>query len=342
MYEMIMAACSAAEESVWRDRLAGRIAVEAQHAHEGHSAPVDLQSPLTRDLRNIGKAYGKARGFIRRLSVHRTATLGPMTDLNQVIIKHTAAPKDDTNSSSTSLSMSRSQSVPTTSHVPILSPMRTERIKLEAALSDVWTKDSIPYPGMGSRRTENVLRDTANDLIRKLSMASIASNFSRRSMSHANMHNPSPPPEKLVKAKPAPRPDTAKPKRPPLVNFHNAPDAFLPEDFELQGADPKRSRRLGLRTLTMTDRPRSPFFFSDNKAPELKRAKSSAQARASVREEVKAETVETSARKDSLQPLQSNPAGQRQACESKARSAAVEVNATKKKRPRLFKYLTTK
>ncbi|THZ16224.1 hypothetical protein D6C91_06450 [Aureobasidium pullulans] len=341
MYELILGACSEAEESVWRDRLAGRIAVEAQHVAEGHIVPIDLQSPLTRELRSIGKAYGKARGFVRRLSIQRTATLGPMIDSNQVIIMHTSAPKDDMTNASTSSLPGRSKSLPTTSGVPILAPMRAERIKVETAMYDVWTKDSIPYPGMGSRRTENIFKDTANDLLRKLSMASIASNFSRRSMSYTSIRNSHAPTEKLVKAKPIQRPDAVKPKRPPLVNFQNAPDAFLPEDFELQGPDSKRSRRLGLRTLTMTDRPRSPFFFSENKAPELKRAKSTTQARAPTDGEVKAETVDESGRKDSLQVLQSK-AGNTVAGAARNEAKVVETDATRKKRPRLLRYLTSK
>ncbi|KAI4722642.1 hypothetical protein E4T48_01118 [Aureobasidium sp. EXF-10727] len=341
MYELIMGACSDVEESVWRDRLAGRIAVEAQHVAEGHSAPINLQSPFTREIRSFGKAYSKARGFVRRLSVQRTATLGPMTDCNQVIIMHTSAPKDDLNNASTSSLPGRSKSLPTTSGVPILAPMRAERIKVEAGMFDVWTKDSIPYPGMGSRRTENIFKDTASDLLRKLSMASIASNFSRRSMSYTSVHQSHQAPEKLVKAKPVPRPDTLKPKRPPLVNFHNAPDAFLPEDFELQGPEMKRSRRLGLRTLTMTDRPRSPFFFTENKVPEIKRAKSTTQARASTETEVKAETVDESGRKDSLQPLQSN-VGNTSVNEGKGETKVAESDVMRKKRPRLLRYLTSK
>lgn len=341
MYELIMGACSEIEESVWRDRLAGRIAVEAQHVTEGHSAPIDLQSPLTRELRSFGKTYSKARGFVRRLSVQRTATLGPMIDSNQVIIMHTSAPKDDMNNSSTSSLPGRSKSLPTTSGVPILAPMRAERIKVEAAMFDVWTKDSIPYPGMGSRRTENIFKDTASDLLRKLSMASIASNFSRRSMSYTSIQQSHQAPEKLVKAKPVPRPETSKPKRPPLVNFHNAPDAFLPEDFELPGSDSKRSRRLGLRTLTLTDRPRSPFFFTENKAPEIKRAKSTTQTRAPAEPEVKAETVEDSGRKDSLRPLESD-VGNTVVNEVKAGTKGVDPDVMRKKRPRLLRYLTSK
>jgi hypothetical protein len=330
---------------VWRDRLAGRIAVEAQHVTEGHDAPIELQSPLTRELRSIGKAYGKARGFLRRLSVHRTATLGPTTDSNQVIILHTSAPKDDLNNSSTSSLPGRSKSVPNASGVPTLAPMRAERIKLETAMSDVWTKDSIPYPGMGSRRTENIFKDTASDLLRKLSMASIASNFSRRSMSYTSVHHSHSQAEKLVKSKPVQRQDTFKPKGPPLVNFHNAPDAFLPEDFELQGPESKRSRRPGLRTLTMTDRPRSPFFFSENKAPEVKRAKSTRQTRALTKSEVKAETVDVSSdRRDSLQAAAAaqSEAGGCMMGEAKEVKEGMDSDTMRKKRPRLLRYLTSK
>ncbi|KAK6003152.1 hypothetical protein QM012_000997 [Aureobasidium pullulans] len=341
MYELIMGACSQVEESVWRDRLAGRIAVEAQHVADGHSTPIDLHSPLTRDIRSFSKAYSKARGFVRRLSVQRTATLGPMTDSNQVIIMHTSAPKDDLNNSSTSSLPGRSKSLPTTSGVPILAPMRAERIKVEAALFDVWTKDSIPYPGMGSKRTENIFKDTASDLLRKLSMASIASNFSRRSISYTSVHSSHQTSEKLVKVKPVPRPDTIKPKRPPLINFHNAPDAFLPEDFELQGPDSKRSRRLGLRTLTMTDRPRSPFFFTENKAPEIKRANSTRQPPTSAEAEVKAGAVEEPGTMDSLRPLEGNVCATGMS-ESKGETRLAESDVMRKKRPRLLRYLTSK
>lgn len=271
-----MAACSATEENAWRDRLSGRITMETQQLTEGQAAPISLSSPLTSEMRSTGKAFGRGGGFIRRLSIQRTATLGPVADLNQVIIKHTQALKESSsNSSTSSLPIPRSNSVMTPSHVPTLAPLRNERIKLELALSDVWTKDAIPFPGMGTRRTELSFRETANDLIRKLSMASITSNFSKRSMSYTGINNTYPTSSKAM-SKTSRRPESSKPKRPPLVDFHNAPEAFLPEDFELQ--DPKRSRRMGLRTLTMTyERPRSPFFFSENKAPDLKRTKSVAQ-----------------------------------------------------------------
>lgn len=277
VFEVLLVACSQTEASVWRDRLAGRIAVETQHLAEGRSATLTIGSPLTDEIRPVGKAYGKTSDFSSRVSVHRTATLGPMTEWNQVMIKNTLAAKESfENPSTSSLPIPRSQSVMTPSHIPVLAPRRSERIHLEQALSDVWTREAIPYPGMGSRRPDFNIRASTNSVMRKLSMASIASNFSKRSMSYTSISQASTSDSRISKPKPAPPPLPNAPKklvRKPLVDFHNAPDAFLPEDFELR--DPKKQSRLGgLRTMTM-ERPRSPFFAAENsKPPNLKRAQS--------------------------------------------------------------------
>lgn len=329
-----MAACSEAEESVWRNQLSARITAESKHVAEGHVLPLELFSPLTDDLRSVGKAYGKTGGFARRLSIHRTATMGPLSDLNQVIIKHTQAPKDEsTNSSSSSLPIPRSQSVSTPSHVPTLAPMRQERIKMETILSDVWTKDAIQYPGMGTRRSEYSIRDTASDLIRKLSMASIASNFSKRSMSYTGVSNLSQTGNRPPKVK-KPRSEVNKPRRPPLIDFQNAPDAFLPEDFELQDPRSRRPGRggLGFRTLTMTacDRPRSPFFFSqqENRPPEMNRSKSVLQQSDADNGSFQDGSTDNTVRVAGIASRQSS-------CDSTAKAAPREVG----KKARLLKLL---
>lgn len=338
-----MAACSAAEENAWRDRLSGRITAEMQHVAESQTSPIELRSPLSDEMRSTGKAYGKPSGFIRRLSIQRTATLGPTTDLNQVIIKHTQALKESSNNSSTSsLPIPRSNSVMTPSHVPTLAPLRNARIKLELALSDVWTKDVIPFPGMGSRRAEHSIRETANDLIRKLSMASIASNFSKRSMSYTSMSSSYPAPSK-PKSRTSQRAESSKSKRPPLVDFHNAPEAFLPEDFELNNA--KQSRKKGLRTLTITgDRPRSPFFFSENKAPELKRAKSVVQQReqknTGPETEEEGSTCHISKRPGSATPVNFSFDAPQMAQIEKDGDSPGPGNARKKQKTKLMKFLT--
>ncbi|KAK3683238.1 hypothetical protein LTR37_020413 [Vermiconidia calcicola] len=280
MYEVILTACSALEAEVWRQNIAMRIESQAQAVAVGSTNLFELHSPLVVEMRSVGKAFGKPGSFVRRMSVHRTATVGPMTDLNQVIIKNTQSAKEAVeNASSTPLQIPRSQSVATPSHVQTLAPRRAERVRLEGLLSDVWTKDLLPYPGMTPRRSDPI-RASANHVIRKFSMASITSNFSssKRSASYTSISQPRkedvPPPKAGRGMARDHRGGSSKPSRPPLVDFHNAPEAFLPTDFELQDPAAKR-KKSALRTFTLTmERPFSPLLGNENKPSGLRRAQS--------------------------------------------------------------------
>jgi len=123
----------------------------------------------------------------RRLSIHRATTVGPKSPLCQVILKNTSLEKDPSTLSSSS-SINRSQSLLTTnSRIPVLTPSRVDRARLEALLADVWTREALPFPGMTTRaRSEHLVRASASSMIRKLSVASIASTFTRRSVSVAS------------------------------------------------------------------------------------------------------------------------------------------------------------
>jgi len=82
-----------------------------------------------------------------------------------------------------SSAINRSQSHMTSNRIVVLSPKRSERIRLESTLADVWTKDKLPYPGMSGSRGGQIIRASAGSLVRKLSLASIHAPFSRRSAS---------------------------------------------------------------------------------------------------------------------------------------------------------------
>lgn len=108
-----------------------------------------------------------------------------MSGLYQVIIKNTNAFKE----TASSASINRSQSLLTTNRIPVLAPSRADRIRLETLLADVWTKEILPFPGMAGRaRSEHLVRASASSMMRKLSVASIASNFTKRSGSMASLH----------------------------------------------------------------------------------------------------------------------------------------------------------
>lgn len=78
-------------------------------------------------------------------------------------------------------SINRSKSHLTSNRIVVLAPKRSERSRLETLLSDVWTKDKLPYPGMIASRGGQIFRASAGSLVRKLSLASIHGPFSRRS-----------------------------------------------------------------------------------------------------------------------------------------------------------------
>lgn len=228
----------------------------------------DVCSSLTLDIKSIGPVFGHADSLVRRMSVHRAATLGSKTPLTQVIIKNTQAQRSpELPGPFVPNSVNRSQSHLSAAHVPTLAPRRAERIRLETALEDVWTKDILPFPGLGSRRVENQIRASANSVMRKLSMASIASNFSRRSPSFSSVSNTRSDDSSssrihksshgnlgghvLADRRPAPT----------VVDFHNAPAAFLPNDFELPDTRPASRRRRLANRAAGTER------WSDRSAP---------------------------------------------------------------------------
>lgn len=277
MYELIFTACSAMEADAWRAYTASGIEAQMQLVADGKH-PVPLSSPLTGDMKSMGKAFGKPSSFVRRMPV-RAATIGPTADLSQVIITNTQAVKEAQGlKSQTSLQIPRSQSMATPSHVHTLAPRRCDRHRLEDILADVWTRDLLPYPGM-TRRTDP-LRAGANHVIRKFSMASITSNFSssKRTGSHTSIsswrRDDMPPLRSRASGRENGSSSVSSRQSKPLVNFHTAPDAFLPADFDITGG-PSKKKRSALRTFTMTiERPFTPLMGSENVQSGVRRAES--------------------------------------------------------------------
>lgn len=147
-----------------------------------------LYSVLCLSLRSLGNVFGLPGTLTRRISIQRTATVSPRTNVCQVIITNTTALKNPSDSNNTaSASMGRSQSLLSTNRIPILAPKRADRLRMECGLADVWTRDLLPFPGMSANRSEHLIRTSANSVMRKLSIASLTSNFTKRSTSLATL-----------------------------------------------------------------------------------------------------------------------------------------------------------
>lgn len=242
------------------------------------SAPngqIPVLSMVGLDVQPLAKLYNHERTVARQLNVGRAATFAARTHTNNVIIRNT-------HSGDLSLPISRnapsnigrSHSLTSQHHLPILAPCRLQRINLEIAISDIWTRHLFPFPGMKLPRTDTSFRASATSLIRKLSMASITSNFSWRSSATASNqsqmfgkdaveivggHN-----ENHSKQKNVPREDLLHhlPVVPVqqgteatalVIDFHHNPDKFLPPDFELPSSKHGRSTNCKVNNSVQQD-----------------------------------------------------------------------------------------
>ncbi|MCJ1476449.1 hypothetical protein MMC13_005115 [Lambiella insularis] len=191
LFEVILSACSAQEEQRWKLELSLFSARESQDTFEKPPLSHANFSLLMLELKSIGSILGQPGTLARRISVQRAQTLGPRTNVSQVFIRNTHALKDSIDSSTASnlTLVSRSHSLLSSHRNQVLAPKRADRIRMEHDLANVWTKELLPYPGMGSNRVEHPIRASANSLMRKFSKSSIASGFSKRSASLGSLTN---------------------------------------------------------------------------------------------------------------------------------------------------------
>ncbi|KAM3066867.1 hypothetical protein ACMFMG_007012 [Clarireedia jacksonii] len=187
LFEITLSACSAKEELEWKSRLIDRSEKEG-----GSTVVKAMLASLSLNIKPMGMVYGKPGTIARRNSIHRATTIaGQTTVLGHVIIKNTSATTDILNSPYQA-TINRSQSLQATHRPTVLAPSRTERIRLETLLSDVWTRDILPYPGMSSRpRNEHPVRVSASSMMRKLSSHASISSITKRSSSMASLHKSS-------------------------------------------------------------------------------------------------------------------------------------------------------
>ncbi|MCJ1280970.1 hypothetical protein MMC26_000288 [Xylographa opegraphella] len=184
LFEIIFSACSPSEEQRWKSELVRLSAREFQESFDRPPISHAQFSLLSLELKSIGSILGQPGTLARRISIQRAQTMGPRNNVSQVFIKNTHALKDSIDSSTVgNLAVSRSQSLLSTNRIPVLAPKRLERMRMEHDLAKVWTKELLPYPGMGGNRGEHLFRTSASSMMRKLSRASLASGFTKRSAS---------------------------------------------------------------------------------------------------------------------------------------------------------------
>ena len=184
LYELLLCACSELEAERWKSGL--------QRAPTGETQAHEMDDPLASNLAFLSlevidhadkhKSVGTLRRgrFIRPFAKH-TANIQAVP----VIIKNTCVPGKGDNlecKGGAAMSMERLYLQVTTDPSQTLMPDKSHRIRMEQAMSEVWTRASIPYPGMTTSRGGQLIRASAS-MMRKLSKTSITSTPSKRSVS---------------------------------------------------------------------------------------------------------------------------------------------------------------
>lgn len=181
LYEVIFCAYTAKEEEQWRSGMQENTAKGKFDKLSGLAITSFEHTILHLDIKTLGPVLGLPGTLIRRQSIRRAATLNSRKGGCRVIIKNTNAAKargEDPLAGPDSVG--RSQSLLSTNRVTILAPKRADRQRMEQAMSSVWTRDQLPYPGMLGHRRGSLIT-SATTVMRKLSKASTMTTSTNKS-----------------------------------------------------------------------------------------------------------------------------------------------------------------
>jgi hypothetical protein len=176
-YELILSACSATEEKHWKMEL-----LRASAALPG-TLPTESLEPRkffmsTLQVKPLDHTDSASALLTRRSSMRSLASLVNLRlQLEQVVIEntHSLCHHDEARQTHKGGKIERSHSVTKTDSSTLLAPRREDRIKLERDISNIYTRDILPFPGM-----VNAKDHLGNSIIRKISFPTP---FSRRSSS---------------------------------------------------------------------------------------------------------------------------------------------------------------
>lgn len=241
---------------------------------------MNVATCVAMDLKSAGVVFSSQKSLSRESSVQRSATVGGRPSISQVIVRNTYNAQDlnEYRDSTSSVNyIGRSQSHMNTKRVPVLEPKRSERTRLENSISDIWTKERLPFPGMVGSRGGQIIRASAGTLARKLSLASIHTPFSKGRTSSLSMasrksydlFNDAKSTFEIRRKDPVPVPARMKPKDIPEVDDMRsvvgrmigagAPFASDDHDLTVHRSRSKRSRKYSFKDVGPGD-PAAVFY----------------------------------------------------------------------------------
>lgn len=183
-YEIVLSASSAAEEKHWKTEILKCSAALADMAQPGPAWDPRKYSFVNLLLLPLDRVQYTVASLARRSSMD-SVSVSRKANVQHVIIKKTHCPHNSEEASSPLGGDGEIErpKMPAVRGALTLSARRMDRIRLERLVSDVYTRDVLPLPGMVLGRGDLFRRGS---IMRRLSMHA---GFTRRSSSVSTIHS---------------------------------------------------------------------------------------------------------------------------------------------------------
>lgn len=183
-YEVVLSASSAAEEKHWKTEILKCSVAVAETAQPGPAGDPRMYSFMNLLLLPLDRVQYTVASMARRSSMD-SVSVSRKAKVQHVIIKKTHCPHSSEEASSPLGGDGEIErpKAPVVRGALTLSARRIDRIRLERLISDVYTRDVLPSPGMVLGRGDIFRRGS---IMRRLSMHT---GFNRRSSSVSTIHS---------------------------------------------------------------------------------------------------------------------------------------------------------
>ncbi|KAH2764006.1 hypothetical protein KXW18_000519 [Aspergillus fumigatus] len=153
-YELVLSASSAIEEKQWKTEILRAAAALTEVSTAGQSES-NLYSFEVLGLLPLECSTGLTTLLSRKPSIHSLATSASRANLQHVVIRKTHKPGE---ASTEADGVIEPPKIPPWASALVLTTRRQDRVDLERFIFNIYTKGSLPYPGMPPAKGKDLLK----------------------------------------------------------------------------------------------------------------------------------------------------------------------------------------
>ncbi|KAH3554305.1 hypothetical protein KXW20_000348 [Aspergillus fumigatus] len=153
-YELVLSASSAIEEKQWKTEILRAAAALTEVSTAGQSES-NLYSFEVLGLLPLECSTGLTTLLSRKPSIHSLATSASRANLQHVVIRKTHKPGE---ASTEADGVIERPKIPPWASALVLTTRRQDRVDLERFIFNIYTKGSLPYPGMPPAKGKDLLK----------------------------------------------------------------------------------------------------------------------------------------------------------------------------------------